>query len=537
MNNIYNNFSKYALTAGASLNMMYSPDIISSQFPSICNSTIYNDNGRLLINLRNVNFIQCFEDSTNSGQCNYGNLCYITRDDDNALRTENYLGELNDDLSIKHINKFKINETSEPKFEMIGVEDIRLVRWNGILYGIGCNRDFDASGYCQMVMIEIDEENNCEKSRIYIKNPEDSHVEKNWVPIIDKPYHFMRWFNPMQIVKVNPETGDIEIILEKTFEITDINYNDHKLRGSSQIIPFDNGYLGIIHVVELDLNARGDKTGRYLHQFLYWDKEFNLVNYSKLFNFTGNVSEFCVGMCKKADNIFILFSTNDAVQYVLSVNTSIIRSFMHGNSVEVIKEAADNIHEYTFINDGDYVVSEQYAKRMFDIGYYAGAYINYRRTARINAAAQGKNNINQYLYNIMSGLSLANAGGRYLCELYDFQYAASLFPDRPEAHYLISNYFSWRGYPQLGIFNANAAYKSIYSILPQLTEFISNDIIKLNYIKSLWYTPNFELVEDLLLTMKQTCENTFIKLQVDEELNKIYNQKQTNNINKRYFGK
>lgn len=535
MKNFYNNFTKYALNGGGELNIMFSEKIISSQFPSICNSTLYNDNGNILTNLRSVNFIQNFEDDSNASQCYYGDLCYITRDDDTVLRTENYLGYLDEYLELNNINKFNIVEILEPKFEMVGVEDIRLVRWNGILYGIGCNRDFDPSGYCQMVIIEIDEKTFSEKSRIYIKNPQGSTVEKNWVPILDKPFHFMRWFNPMQIVKVNPETGDIEIVLEKSFEMSDIDYNGHRLRGSSQIIPTNDGYLAIVHIVQLTLNGRGDKSGRYLHQFLFWDKDFNLKNYSKLFNFTGNVSEFCVGLCEKNDQLYIPFSTNDATQYVLRVDKDIVFNFINNLPVEHSKSVSANEHELTFM-EPTLNNTFQYAEELFFNRNYSGAFINFKRAARI-LKKQEYNYLIDYIIHIFTGLSLGNSDGRYITELYEFQHAVTLSPDQPEAYYFIGNYYKWRGYEPLSSMYFKLAFDRRENLLPELESILSKDAITFNYIKSLWFTPRYNEVEGLFNELQAKTTSSNLRELIQVELNIIERQKNQNKININYFGK
>lgn len=535
MKNFYNNFTKYALNGGGELNIMFSEKIISSQFPSICNSTVYNDNGNILTNLRSVNFIQNFEDDSNASQCYYGDLCYITRDDDTVLRTENYLGQLDSKLELFNVNKFNIIETLEPKFEMVGVEDIRLVRWNGILYGIGCNRDFDPSGYCQMVMIEINEKTFSEKSRIYIKNPEGSTVEKNWVPIIDKPYHFMRWFNPMQIVKVNPETGDFEVVFEREFEMPEIDYNGHRLRGSSQIIPINDGYLAIIHVVQLTLNGRGDKSGRYLHQFLFWDKDFNLKGYSKLFNFTGNVSEFCVGLCEKNGQLYIPFSTNDATQYILRVDKDIVFDFINNLPAKYIKSLPNNEHELVFMEPTLNNVTG-YARELFLNGNYSSSFINFKRAARI-LKKQGYNYLIDYIIHIFTGLSLGNSDGRYITELYEFQHAVTLAPDQPEAYYFIGNYYKWRGYEPLSSMYFKLAFDRVGNLLPELENMLSKDTIIFNYIKSLWFTPRYNEVEGLFKELQVKTSNDNLREIIQAELNNIERQKNQNKININYFGK
>jgi len=547
MNNFYKNFVGYCVGSGGDLDIIYNQGIISSQYPSICNSTVYNDNNKILTNIRNVNFIQHFERENKISQCYYGSLCYITRDDDNKLRTINYLGEINEDLDTLNVRKFNIKETECPQFEMVGVEDIRLVRWDGILYGIGCNRDFDKSGYCQMVMIEINEEDGSEKRRIYINNPEGAIVEKNWVPIIDKPYHFMRWFNPMQIVKVNPLNGEIEIVLEKEFTIEGIDYNDRRLRGSSQIIPYKDMYIGIIHTVELELSKRGDKRGRYLHQFLIWDKEFNLINYSSLFNFSGNESEFCVGICEKDNNFYIPYSVNDGIQYILKVSGEVLFKFINKEFHKIIKNESlcRNIHEKCAVNSSwlNYYYS---GLEFFNKRYYSASYSNFCRSYRelyyITETNKTDKELELYKYILLNleGLSLAYSEGRLLTELYTFQSAVLLNSEYPEAYYFISNYYLWRGYPELAVMYGKLAYDRISNRVEQnnvLTDIVSNEMITLHYIKLMWYTPDFEKEIDELNKLKNDSRYYYLINEINREINRIKEQEEINKKNIIYFGK
>ena len=54
--------------------------------------------------------------------------------------------------------------------------------------------------------IEITNDKVIEINRYRIGVPDKtSYCEKNWMPIIDKPFHFVKWSNPTEIVKVSLE--------------------------------------------------------------------------------------------------------------------------------------------------------------------------------------------------------------------------------------------------------------------------------------------------------------------------------------------
>ena len=119
-----------------------------------------------------------------------------------------------------------------------------------------------------------------EISRYCVPSPEasDSDLEKNWMPILDMPYHFVRWSDPTEIVKYDIEKNTTTIIHKK-----EKNTKLENLRGSSQVISWEDGYLAVLHENYYNQNTKWiDKTG---HRFLFWDKDWNLIKVSNEFFF------------------------------------------------------------------------------------------------------------------------------------------------------------------------------------------------------------------------------------------------------------
>ena len=73
-----------------------------------------------------------------------------------------------------------------------------------------------------MELCKVDWKSNSitEVTRDRIEPPGDhTYLEKNWMPILDMPYHFVRWANPLEIVKVHPESLSSEIVISKDNKI------------------------------------------------------------------------------------------------------------------------------------------------------------------------------------------------------------------------------------------------------------------------------------------------------------------------------
>ena len=188
-------FAQVAFDKGGSIH----PLIIDPKYTDglgLMNPSIYNDNGKLLVNLRSVNYT-FYHSEEKLFQHPYGPLTYVHPENDIHLRTWNYYLELNDNYEIEKY--YKVDTSSFPDKELwdfVGLEDARIFRWNKKLYMSGVRRDEDSVGTGRMELCEIVVDSNTVKqvSQVRIQPPLDpnSYCEKNWMPILDKPYHYIQ---------------------------------------------------------------------------------------------------------------------------------------------------------------------------------------------------------------------------------------------------------------------------------------------------------------------------------------------------------
>ncbi|NBR25182.1 MAG: hypothetical protein EBU08_15685 [Micrococcales bacterium] len=213
----------------------------------------------------------------------------------------------------------------KPLWEFIGLEDARLVRWDDKLYICGVRRDTTTYGQGRMELSEIDETTGKELSRWRIPAPgnDDSYCEKNWMPILDKPFHFVKWCNPLEIVKVDPEKKTCETVFYK--EQPSLH---HHYRGGSQIVKIGDNYVGLTHTVRLWLTESKRKDAIYMHAFLVWDKDWNLIHVTDEFSFMNAKVEFACGMAKHNDRILISFGFQDNCAFILNSSEEFILDFI-----------------------------------------------------------------------------------------------------------------------------------------------------------------------------------------------------------------
>ena len=179
------------------------------------NPSIFIDGDKILVNVRHINYILYLSEKGKFHH-EWGPLQYLHPETDLTLTTYNYLCELNEDLDL--VSHTKIDTSLfdvKPLWEFIGLEDCRLFKWNNKLYLCGVRRDTTPNGQGRMELSEISYRNGkaveISRRRIPAPGADNSYCEKNWMPILDMPYHFVKWCNPTEIVKVDVEK-QMEII-------------------------------------------------------------------------------------------------------------------------------------------------------------------------------------------------------------------------------------------------------------------------------------------------------------------------------------
>ena len=301
-------------------------------------SVMIDDDGDILVNLRHTNYTLYHSENQQKFPSRWGPLAYLHPEKDPKLGTTNYLVRINSDLKV---TDYCLIDTSKndiaPVWEFVGLEDARLVKWDNKYYMIGVRRDVKPNGEGRMELVEIKINKKKweakEKSRIRIPAPgnDNTYCEKNWYPIIDKPYHFIKWTSPVEVVKTYPELPPRceQVVTKPGLPV------ESDLRGGSQMIRWDeNTYLSISHETDLLSNYLSQKDGIYRHRLCVWDNEFNLIGISpKKFSFLNARIEFCAGAAKLNNDLLISFGFQDNAAFILKVTQNVVE--------EMIQEALD----------------------------------------------------------------------------------------------------------------------------------------------------------------------------------------------------
>ena len=320
--------AKFALERGGSIHPLIIPAELTNG-TGLMNPSILIDGGKILVNIRHVNYT-FFHSEKKLFQHPWGPLTYLHPENDIHLRTDNFYCELDDNFEITRFNKIDTSkfDTYEPMWDFVGLEDVRLIRWDGKLYITGVRRDTTTNGQGRMELSEIvvSKHNVTEVSRFRIPPPNDmnSYCEKNWMPVLDMPYHYIKWTNPTELVGVDPITKT-----SKTEYMGNSISLPRDIRGGSQIMSFNDHYIALTHEVDLFSSEVGRKDAVYRHRFIVWDKNWNIVKHTNDFSIMDAHVEFSIGMCKYNDDILITFGFQDNAAYLLKISSVELENFIN----------------------------------------------------------------------------------------------------------------------------------------------------------------------------------------------------------------
>ena len=291
------------------------------------NPSVYIDpDGDILVNVRVVNYILYHSENKQLFPSQWGPLAYLHPEKDQRLVTENYLVRLDNDLVMTDCTKVEMLDLHQPIWEFVGLEDARLVYWDDY-YLIGVRRDTTTNGVGRMELskIELDKENwivkEVDRKRIPAPAPDNSYCEKNWMPVLDRPYHFVKWNSPVEVVEFDG-TQTKQVSLRQGVQPS------KDQRGGSQLIKWGNCYISITHEVDLFKNYLNQKDGIYRHRLCVYDDQLNLVGLSKEFSFLDFRIEFCVGIAEYEGDLLVSFAVADNAAFVLRTPRVIIEDLI-----------------------------------------------------------------------------------------------------------------------------------------------------------------------------------------------------------------
>ena len=244
--------------------------------------------------------------------------CYVMAGGGHIIRTRNYLLTLDEALAPSTCREVLVpSDWPSPAYPLVqGFEDIRLIPQSGSLFASATARELNPDGFCEIVFARIDAEtpDTCRLAAWRtISKLERGRHEKNWTPVLGgDETRFIYTYDPAIMVD-----GEGDEIATGTPEFA----ADH-FRGGSQAIPFDGGYLSVVHEVITNKGAR-----IYLHRFVHTDRNGVLVSCSRPFYFIAKGIEFAAGLSRapQGNCLIVSFGFDDREAWLAEVHEDDVR--------------------------------------------------------------------------------------------------------------------------------------------------------------------------------------------------------------------
>ena len=208
---------------------------------------------------------------------------------DGVFRTRNHLARLDADGRIVSATEMIPAPYLPPALatSVLGFEDCRLFRWRGRLHCSATVRDRNPEMRCEIALLELDDDARIVDVRVLHGHGDDQH-QKNWMPAVDgDELLFVYLCDPTTVLRYDPGTGTVRARAPHLPTVA----LDH-LRGGSQLVAFDGGWLCVTHEVAVIDSMRR----RYLHRFVYLDREFRVASVTEPFRFADDPIEFVAGL-------------------------------------------------------------------------------------------------------------------------------------------------------------------------------------------------------------------------------------------------
>ena len=321
---------RYLLENGgriASLDISYPVEdgILTSMNPSIW----INEDGSAYINIRGVNYnlFNCYSrEITQDDQP----IAYVCKEATHLI-TENYLGYIDlNTFEISGLTKVDMMYLHEPNWWFVGLEDARVIVWDNTLYLCGVRRDIKDNGEGRMELCKIEwvdgHWKETERDRIPAAGDDTAYLEKNWMPIVDQPYTWLKWCCPVEVATYNKESKTINDVFKDT---TGTPY-----RGDSHVVRYGNYYYCFVHnCYNKQLNSKTNaRISRYYHHILKFDLDMNFIESVGPFAYSNDFSvEFGCGLALYNDKMYLTYCENDGASFIIEFDANLIEKIFENN--------------------------------------------------------------------------------------------------------------------------------------------------------------------------------------------------------------
>lgn len=219
-----------------------------------------------------------------------------------VIRTRNFILDLSTDLKTTHAVEM-LDKTGGDRthYPVHGYEDARLFFCKGVWQATATVCDFTEGGQREIALLDIDAEGAIVRAEV-LRGPWSAHAQKNWMPLVENDsVKFVYATKPTTILTLKSEDNGHAI--ESPVDCT---FGHGRLRGGSQGVKVDGGWIFVVHDVAFPGACRF-----YLHRFVLFNDQLQLVSMTDPFHFEKLGIEFCAGLAKIDDRLVASYAVND----------------------------------------------------------------------------------------------------------------------------------------------------------------------------------------------------------------------------------
>jgi SAM-dependent methyltransferase/glycosyltransferase involved in cell wall biosynthesis len=239
-----------------------------------------------------------------------------------SVHTRNFLLTLNDEFDVTSSSEIlPPHDMPEPIFPaVLGFEDMRLTEWQGTLWTSSTVRESNPQGLCEQFLARI-EPADIGAARLadwrFMQPEHQPTHEKNWMPWRrSDELQFLAICDPSQ---VRDSYGKLISESQPTASLV-------HFRGGSQVIPFGDGWLAVVHEVSIAGSAR-----TYLHRFIKLDRAGTILGISQRHFLLRKGIEFVAGLAwhPNGEQLLVSFGVGDAESWLATISSSDIEASLH----------------------------------------------------------------------------------------------------------------------------------------------------------------------------------------------------------------
>ncbi len=216
---------------------------------------------------------------------------------------------------------------------VVGYEDPRIVYYNNTYYFTATSFECTRILKPAMVLCELDTSSWNVIKTIQLQCQDMNDMQKNWLPFVDhktNKFLVIYRFSPFIVNEINVGDGSFKEIVRITLP----HIHFPTVRGSTSPVPFDNGWLFVIHFVNYD-NASEDI---YYSRFVWMTYDFIPKKMSATFTLEHFGLEYISGLAILNDAVYITYNIQDIQSKLSRISVNILRSKIKWYDVLSTKE-------------------------------------------------------------------------------------------------------------------------------------------------------------------------------------------------------